>query len=589
MSIITRLTALLTADSAQFEQGVKKARRSLVDFQGFAISAAKMIGTAIGAIGGAFAALGIKQAGAIDKTAKLAASLGVSLKEFQAMSLVADEAGVSQDALAVAFTKTQKALIDAAEGSKQSASAFAQLGLNTKELLQLTPDQQFSKIAEALSQIENPTQRTALALDIFGKSGRDIINMLGDYSGKIQEAREFTNRFGLALNELDAAKVEEANDAWSRVLSVLEGAGNVIAVKVSPLVTALSNQFISAMPTAYSFGQAISDGMLVAGTAIDLLRAGIQGLEIFIKGVISGFAQLMAKFEEGVNALKNNEFVKKGANAIGLEIQPPSDDLQKWAERTKKSVRESVSELKNMKNTADAIYEAQRQAENRAKSAQAAKPVSNIDFDPDTIKQTQSETKKLGDTVKDTTDLWDDFGKSSGNAIDTLISDLGRGNNALQSFRNFAVSILQDVIKSLNGGQSIGSTIGGLLSQSLSSRSATSFISSTYGVGGSLGSTLGGLLSASTKGSFATGIGYVPYDMDARLHRGEMVVPRQQAESISSGSGTTINIDARGASQGVEEKIRQVMNEVNALRLDTPKIALNVVSDQSRRNPNFVR
>jgi outer membrane lipoprotein SlyB len=148
--------------------------------------------------------------------------------------------------------------------------------------------------------------------------------------------------------------------------------------------------------------------------------------------------------------------------------------------------------------------------------------------------------------------------------MDSLVSDLQRGEISFRSFGNLAISVLNSVLENMMGG-SLGSILG-------------------KSIGKSLGLTFGTPITSN-----ATGIKKVPYDMTTRIHKGEEIVPRQQADKMGSDGGMVVNIDARGAGQGVENKIRQVMAEVQSLRADTPKIALNVVSDQNRRNPSFLR
>lgn len=100
----------------------------------------------------------------------------------------------------------------------------------------------------------------------------------------------------------------------------------------------------------------------------------------------------------------------------------------------------------------------------------------------------------------------------------------------------------------------------------------------------------GDIFSGFSFGSFATGIQNVPYDMTARLHKGEAVIPAQQASKLQNGGndGYVINIDARGADAGVEQKIRNVMNEVMTLRKEVPSIAVSSVSNANKRNPRYL-
>ena len=57
----------------------------------------------------------------------------------------------------------------------------------------------------------------------------------------------------------------------------------------------------------------------------------------------------------------------------------------------------------------------------------------------------------------------------------------------------------------------------------------------------------------------------------------------------SGGGGQIINIDARGASRGVEQEIRRVMQDVSQLRRQVPNIAVSAVREQNSRKPDFLR
>lgn len=55
-----------------------------------------------------------------------------------------------------------------------------------------------------------------------------------------------------------------------------------------------------------------------------------------------------------------------------------------------------------------------------------------------------------------------------------------------------------------------------------------------------------------------------------------------------SGQSMVVNIDARGAQNGVEQDIRRVMGEVSRLRNQVPNIALSAVRDQNKRMNGFL-
>jgi len=77
------------------------------------------------------------------------------------------------------------------------------------------------------------------------------------------------------------------------------------------------------------------------------------------------------------------------------------------------------------------------------------------------------------------------------------------------------------------------------------------------GEGGGGGGIIGKLFSFLP--SFDVGSNFVPNDMIAKVHKGEMIVPAMDAKLLRQGGGTVFNIDARGASPGVEQAILRAM------------------------------
>jgi soluble cytochrome b562 len=196
------------------------------------------------ALAGSIVALTRSSANQIDSLSKQAAQVGILTRNFQAMSLVANEAGVSTETLTSQIAFMQRNLVELGRGTALQTRAFQQLGLTIRDLQGLSPDQQFERIATALAGVQDPAQRTALAMEVFGRSGRAAINMLEGYTDALEDARRFQEGFGLAVSQTSAQAIERANDALGRLMSGFRGVGNVLAVEAAPRVEAFSNRMI---------------------------------------------------------------------------------------------------------------------------------------------------------------------------------------------------------------------------------------------------------------------------------------------------------------------------------------------------------
>ena len=63
--------------------------------------------------------------------------MSVATEELQTFRLAADLAGISAESLTTAFRFSQRALSEAASGTKEYADSFAALGLSTAALRQM--------------------------------------------------------------------------------------------------------------------------------------------------------------------------------------------------------------------------------------------------------------------------------------------------------------------------------------------------------------------------------------------------------------------------------------------------------------------
>jgi hypothetical protein len=103
---------------------------------------------------------------------------GVSVEALSELGFAAEQSGADMGTLEGSLKKMQKMLFEAASGSQSAQETLASLGLSVAQLSKLSPDEQFKAIADRMSQITDPTLKTATAMAIFGKSGTQLLPML---------------------------------------------------------------------------------------------------------------------------------------------------------------------------------------------------------------------------------------------------------------------------------------------------------------------------------------------------------------------------------------------------------------------------
>lgn len=192
-------------------------------------SAAKW-GAATAAAAAAGAAVFVKSAiDQADAAGILAGKLGITTEALTKLEYAAKLSDVSQSALEGSLKKLSVTLTNAQDPASKAAQAFNAIGLSARELIALPADQQLGRIGDALNNVENQSQRAALAQKIFGRSGIELLPILAEGSAGIRALGEEAERFGVVISGDLAARAGLFNDNLDRLKTAAEGVGLAVA------------------------------------------------------------------------------------------------------------------------------------------------------------------------------------------------------------------------------------------------------------------------------------------------------------------------------------------------------------------------
>jgi hypothetical protein len=115
---------------------------------------------------------------------------GLSTDSLQELQYAAESSGSSLNDVSVAIKTLSHNLVPADEGAAVTQAMLSKLGVSSYEILRLAPQEQFKRIAEAINQIPNPAEKSAAAMQIFGKSGSNLLPMISDIDNLTKRANE---------------------------------------------------------------------------------------------------------------------------------------------------------------------------------------------------------------------------------------------------------------------------------------------------------------------------------------------------------------------------------------------------------------
>lgn len=219
----------------------------------------------IGAIKGAFAAL----TGTIDnfgqaldmggRLSDLSARTGETAGNLLLLERAFDNSGVGADKVGSSINKLQKFMSEANTGTEANMIALAELGLSYEKLVAQTPTEQLRYVAEGIKSIESPTERAAMAMKIFGKSGGELLPFLQNFSDELGNAQD---ELGSMTGIMD--KKSEVFDTVSDKIQAIKGKFTEFAAGLLSNVTPALELFTTMLSKvdAAGIGQRLTTGAM---------------------------------------------------------------------------------------------------------------------------------------------------------------------------------------------------------------------------------------------------------------------------------------------------------------------------------------
>jgi hypothetical protein len=353
-AVIGSLRVVLGADTAALEKGLKDAQGSLADFARGAsqiaagIGLEKIIENAVSSFVNS-----IKHAvTAAGELGKAAEKLGIPVEELSVLKLAAERADVSFQDLSKAVVGLDQNMAKAAAGGTNAfARALAAMGISVKdsEGNLKTQVQLIGEIADKFQGYNDGALKSALATNLFGKAGDNLIPFLNQGSEGIRKAREEAEKFGLIVDGKASAASRQFTDNMQQLSTIHQAFYVQVANQILPKLAELSKSFLDASTDAGRMKEAVDLTSSGIEFFIGELQKAIIEVPAFVKQLIAlfnvqkavftfGDIQAAMKEQEGVfitqNALvesltaKFNEFAIS-AELLGIKLKGVGDAAAK--------------------------------------------------------------------------------------------------------------------------------------------------------------------------------------------------------------------------------------------------------------------
>ena len=284
----------LRAASVQFEQMGNKLESAGRAMQGLSMAAAAVVAS--------IGALTVKSGKWADDINTMSKVYHIGTGELQKYSAAADLVDVDVETIAKSHTKLEKSMASAAKGTGANAEAFDKLGVSVTDANGnlRSGDEVWKDVIAALGQVENETERDALAMQLMGKSAAELNPLIEDGGQTYQNLAETLAKYDLDF--IDQETLDQAN-AFNDSLDTIKAVGMVafqqlgtqlaaylapVMEKVVDLVGRLAGWFTELSPRTQAIIAAIAGVVAVAAP----LLIGLGKISFAISSILSLMATL---------------------------------------------------------------------------------------------------------------------------------------------------------------------------------------------------------------------------------------------------------------------------------------------------------
>ena len=176
-----------------------------------------------------------------DEIAKMAKRTGWEVESLSELAYMAKLSGTNLNSLETASKKLARSIVDAGDGMASYTREFERLGLNVDDLMQMGVEDQFWTVAMSIANLDDATLRTNAAVELFGRSGTDLLPILADGAAGVQELRQRYAELGYQWSGETAAAAEQFRDAFEDINVAMDGVKFTLVETLGPAITDLIN------------------------------------------------------------------------------------------------------------------------------------------------------------------------------------------------------------------------------------------------------------------------------------------------------------------------------------------------------------
>lgn len=265
---------------------------------------------------------------------------GLGAESLSALKFSAEQAGTSFEQVVASVSKFGVEVGKAAQGNDEAIKKMARLQVTSTDL-----DTALAQVFRTINKGQTDTQKLALANDAFGRSGREMIGVIKDANGNLDEMVKKAKALGVTIDDDAARAADEFGDQLALLNTQLTHVAHTIGFAVMPVFSEMAQDFSNFLVTNKEEIKAWAETIAIG------FRQAVKSVELFVKlinaattGNYTDFITTAGRVIQG--EIADQSRIKAG---VGGSVRPTggipdaADDAAKKADEIRK--REIAAQL----------------------------------------------------------------------------------------------------------------------------------------------------------------------------------------------------------------------------------------------------
>lgn len=274
-------------------------------------SVGKALAVTMAAIGTAAVAAGKKLydmandvAATGDNIDKMSQRLGLSREAYQEWDYVLSQSGVDINSVQTGMKTLTNTIDDAKNGTDKAIEKFTRLGITQEDLANKSREDIFAMTIAGLQKMTDDTEKAALANDMFGRSGQEMIPLLNASAESTEELLQKSRDLGMVMSDEAVTAAVNYTDSMDTLKRTFSAVKNNIVSDLLPGFTKILDGLTGLLTGQEEAGAQIKEG---AKEMVESISEVLPGIVDVFMNLVTAVAEIApAIIEALVNGIAEN-------------------------------------------------------------------------------------------------------------------------------------------------------------------------------------------------------------------------------------------------------------------------------------------